>query len=94
MREISQRLVAQVDAAYHSGIYSLGVALRKGFRRLTPEGGATAVEYGLIVALIAAGIIIVVGVLGDQIYNGFCAVVTSLGAFGGTCAGRAPGTAN
>lgn len=46
------------------------------------EEGATAVEYGLLVALIAAVIVAIVGVLGGQIYDGFCTVVTNLG---GTC---------
>jgi pilus assembly protein Flp/PilA len=43
------------------------------------ERGATAVEYGLIVALIAAIIVAVVGTLGTQIRDAFQAVVTQLG---------------
>ena len=35
------------------------------------DRGATAVEYGLIVALIAAVIITIVATLGHQIYNAF-----------------------
>ena len=35
------------------------------------ERGATAVEYGLIVALIAAVIVVVVGLLGGQIRGAF-----------------------
>jgi pilus assembly protein Flp/PilA len=58
--------------------------------RLTPEDGATAVEYGLIVALIAAVIITVVLVLGKQVYNAFCTVVTNLGN-GGSCTAKTPG---
>lgn len=46
------------------------------------EEGATAVEYGLLVALIAAVIIAVVTVLGTQINTAFCTIVTGLG---GTC---------
>ncbi|MBS1170688.1 MAG: pilA2 [Burkholderiaceae bacterium] len=42
------------------------------------EQGATAVEYGLLVALIAAVIITVVVTLGKQIYNAFCTVVNAL----------------
>lgn len=46
------------------------------------EEGATAVEYGLLVALIAAIIVATVQVLGTQIRTAFCTVVTALG---GTC---------
>lgn len=46
------------------------------------DRGATAVEYGLIVALIAAVIIGVVTVLGTRIHAAFCTVSTGLG---GTC---------
>lgn len=42
------------------------------------DRGATAVEYGLIVALIAAVIIATVGVLGGQINDAFQSVVTGL----------------
>ena len=42
------------------------------------EEGATAVEYGLLVALIAAVIVTVVGVLGGQINTAFQTVVTAL----------------
>ena len=43
------------------------------------EEGATAVEYGLLVALIAAVIVAVVGVLGLQVNTAFQTVVTALG---------------
>jgi len=43
------------------------------------ERGATAVEYGLIVALIAAVIVAVVAVLGGQIRTAFDTIVTALG---------------
>lgn len=77
MDKLFHRLFAQVDAA-----------LRAGIRRLTPEGGATAVEYGLIVALIAVVIIVAVATLGTQIRDGFCFVVTEISQntdLGGTC---------
>ncbi|MFZ5848122.1 MAG: Flp family type IVb pilin [Actinomycetota bacterium] len=35
------------------------------------ERGATAVEYGLLVALIAAAIVVIVGTLGGKINNSF-----------------------
>lgn len=43
------------------------------------EKGATAVEYGLLVALIAAIIIAVVGFLGADVLRAFNAVEDSLG---------------
>jgi pilus assembly protein Flp/PilA len=42
------------------------------------DRGATAVEYGLIVALIAAVIIAIVAVLGTQIHAAFCKITTAL----------------
>jgi pilus assembly protein Flp/PilA len=47
------------------------------------DRGATAVEYGLIVALIAAVIIVVVTTLGTNIRAAFCSIVTGTG--GGAC---------
>ena len=44
------------------------------------ERGATAVEYGLIVALIAAVIIAVVALLGTEIKEAFQTVLTKLQA--------------
>jgi pilus assembly protein Flp/PilA len=49
------------------------------FRRFrNSETGATAVEYGLLVALIAAVIIGTVALLGPQVQAGFQTVVDSL----------------
>lgn len=42
------------------------------------EKGATAVEYGLLVALIAAVIVTVVALLGNNILDGFTKVNTKL----------------
>ena len=42
------------------------------------EEGATAVEYGIMVALIAAFIIAIVTTLGEEISNTFDEVVTAL----------------
>lgn len=42
------------------------------------DRGATAVEYGLIVALIAAVIVVVVGVLGKQVSTAFQTVVDNM----------------
>ena len=47
------------------------------------ERGASAVEYGLLVALIAAVIIVVVTTLGTNIREAFCDVVGATG--GGAC---------
>ena len=46
--------------------------------RLSSERGATAVEYGLLVALIAAVIVGVVATLGTQIQEAFQTVVDEL----------------
>lgn len=42
------------------------------------ERGATAVEYGLIVALIAAVIVVIVGTLGGQVNAAFTTVSNAL----------------
>lgn len=46
--------------------------------RLRDERGATAVEYGLIVALIAAVIVLVVTALGLEIQGAFQAIVDAI----------------
>ncbi len=46
---------------------------------LMDDEGATAVEYGLLVALIAAVIIATVAILGGQIQQAFQTIVTGLG---------------
>ena len=46
--------------------------------RFDSEEGATAVEYGLIVALIAAIVVGIVGLLGGQVSAAFQKVCTSL----------------
>jgi pilus assembly protein Flp/PilA len=46
--------------------------------RLIPEKGATAVEYGLLVALIAAVIVVTVGLLGGKVNDAFVAVNTAI----------------
>lgn len=48
--------------------------------RKDDEKGATAVEYGLMVALIAAAIIIVVGLLGDELVELFTEVTGGINA--------------
>ena len=47
-------------------------------RMTTRDKGATAVEYGLLVALIAAAIVVVVTALGTQITAAFQSVVDAL----------------
>jgi pilus assembly protein Flp/PilA len=46
--------------------------------RFTSEKGATAVEYGLLVALIAAVIVVIVGTLGTQINTAFTTISSKL----------------
>jgi len=43
------------------------------------DEGATAVEYGVMVALIAAVIVGIVAILGEQIADAFQTIVTELG---------------
>lgn len=52
--------------------------------RKDKDKGATAVEYGLMVALIAAVIVVVVGVLGEGIRDKFADVCDEV--TGSTCA--------
>ena len=54
------------------------------------EKGATAVEYGLLVALIAAVIITVVILLGTQINTAFTSITDGLGGGGGAATGSTP----
>lgn len=52
--------------------------IKRQARRQDPERGATAVEYGLMVALIAVVIIAVVTVLGNNLSSMFTTVATSI----------------
>ncbi len=45
---------------------------------LADEQGATAVEYGIFVALVAAVIVVVVKNLGDKIQTAFTTIVNTL----------------
>jgi len=49
-------------------------------RFLKDESGATAIEYGLIAALIAAVIIGTVGSIGNKLNNTFTSIDTKLGS--------------
>jgi pilus assembly protein Flp/PilA len=49
------------------------------------EDGAAAVEYGLLVALIAAVIVAVVATLGTRVKAGFSTVCTALTGGTGSC---------
>ncbi|MGD0277541.1 MAG: Flp family type IVb pilin [Syntrophales bacterium] len=52
--------------------------MKKLIKFLKGEEGATAVEYGIMVALIAAVIVTIVGTLGTKISDAFQSVVTAL----------------
>jgi pilus assembly protein Flp/PilA len=52
--------------------------LRDMLRKLKEQKGATAVEYGMMVALIAAVIVGTVTLLGTSIDNAFNTIVTAL----------------
>jgi pilus assembly protein Flp/PilA len=51
-------------------------------RFLNDESGATAIEYGLIAALVAVAIITAVGLLGTNISTQFNTIATTIGAAG------------
>jgi pilus assembly protein Flp/PilA len=53
--------------------------MRKILERLLGDEGASAVEYGLIVSLIAAAIVTLVATLGSRLIVAFQAVLTALG---------------
>jgi pilus assembly protein Flp/PilA len=57
--------------ALHTGLYSLR-------EKADRERGATAVEYGLLVALIAAVIVAIVATLGGQVKAAFTTVSTAM----------------
>jgi pilus assembly protein Flp/PilA len=52
---------------------------------LREEKGAAAVEYGLLVALIAAVIVAVVATLGTRVKDSFIAVCNALTGGAGSC---------
>jgi pilus assembly protein Flp/PilA len=52
---------------------------------LRDEDGAAAVEYGLLVALIAAVIVAVVATLGSRVKESFITVCNALTGGAGTC---------
>lgn len=54
------------------------------------EEGATAVEYGVMVALIIAVIVAIVLLLGQQVQKGFCETSDALSAGGITGASTLP----
>ena len=54
---------------------------------LKNDSGATAIEYGLIAALVSVAIIGILGTLGDNLVNTFTTVSNSLGDAGGGDAG-------
>jgi pilus assembly protein Flp/PilA len=67
---------------FHSAKISLAKGregkMKKLIKFLKGEEGATAVEYGIMVALIAAVIVTIVGTLGTKISDAFQSVVTAL----------------
>jgi pilus assembly protein Flp/PilA len=52
--------------------------MKKLIKFFKDEEGATAVEYGIMVALIAAVIIVVVATLGQKVSNVFNSVATAI----------------
>jgi pilus assembly protein Flp/PilA len=48
-------------------------------RFVADEAGATAIEYGLIAALVSVAIIGILGTLGDNLFNTFQEIANQLG---------------
>lgn len=46
---------------------------------LKDEEGATAIEYGLIAALVAVGLVVALGALGNELFEVFGNIVKELG---------------
>lgn len=51
-------------------------------RFLADDSGATAIEYGLIAALVSVAIIGILGTLGDNLITTFTTIATELGGAG------------
>jgi pilus assembly protein Flp/PilA len=61
------------------------------FRRFVQDdSGATAIEYGLIAALVSVAIIVALGTLGENLNNTFSTVANELGAAANNAASPAP----
>jgi len=60
---------------------------------MNDDGGATAIEYGLIAALVSVAIITILGTLGDNLNNTFSTVSNSLGGAAEEAAGDGDGDA-
>lgn len=59
-------------------MFKKGAKMKKLIALFKDEEGATAVEYGIMVALIAAVIIVAVGILGGDINDAFTTVETAI----------------
>ena len=59
--------------------------LQESLKRLRNQEGATAVEYGIMVALIAVVIIAAVAFIGDELSSDFSCVGDSLASSGDAC---------
>jgi pilus assembly protein Flp/PilA len=60
-------------------VFEVLLSLYCRLQALRNERGATAVEYGIMVALIAAAIVATVTILGDQLNTVFTGVAEKLG---------------
>jgi pilus assembly protein Flp/PilA len=75
-----------MDAAERKSFNDIGSnSMNEIARFLRNEDGAAAVEYGLLVALIAAVIVAVAAVLGTRVKAAFITVCNALTGGDGTC---------
>jgi pilus assembly protein Flp/PilA len=70
-------VVSPLTDQFAEGVAMTKIIMSMRDRLHQDDRGATAVEYGLIVALIAAVIIIVVGTVGQDVLSAFNTVVTN-----------------
>lgn len=77
MTRIRQYIYWGRETVFNSALARIGAVVQS--RLVREEKGATAVEYGLIVGLIAVVIIVAVGVLGGTLNGFFEDINTQLG---------------
>ena len=77
--ETASQVLAKPKGNSMLNLYTdLELRVREFGRKATRDEGATAVEYGLLVALIAAVIVLVVLALGGQVRAAFQSIVNAL----------------
>lgn len=84
-RRTSSRTVNEMFVSTYCWFVSRMTQLRENHER-----GAAAVEYGLLVALIAVAVVAAIGFIGSKLNTTFCTVVAALPGSPVTCATPTP----